>query len=385
MRERVLAFLLAGFALPALAARQVTVAEVEQLLTQAHGEKDGSLAKELSGVELTERVSPQRLERWEEALPGPKARQALLILADSSAFLELPGADIQAGDAPGREAQRQMMTLTVEYLAKAIPRLPNFMATRETSRFVEMPEGGLGSYSSSSEPLPLRLLDRLKSTVLYRDGQEVVDSGKGKQMKPGQVGDGLITIGVFGPILSTVIVDAAHGNIAWSHWENGTGARRAVYNYRVPLGQSHFEVSWCCKVLKPDGNGVQLEESNKLSAYHGEIAIDPDSGAILRLTLKADMEASDPISQSSIAVDYGPVEIGGVTYICPLRSISLGLAPIQIELHPHTGAAAGPKRRSMNDVQFSEYHLFRAETRILTDDAAQTQGNAPASAPPPHP
>src|ERR1035437_2915441 len=47
-------------------------------------------------------------------------------------------------------------------------------------------------------------------------------------------------MGVFGPILSTVIVDAAQSELAWGHWDQGAGGSQAVFRYAVPKEKSNF-------------------------------------------------------------------------------------------------------------------------------------------------
>ena len=100
MARLALLLLLAGAALPAFAAKRVTVAELEQLLAAAHGKTDGRVAAQLADLELTERVASATLARWEAALPGRHAREALVALADRSAFLDLPAAELPDSAAP---------------------------------------------------------------------------------------------------------------------------------------------------------------------------------------------------------------------------------------------------------------------------------------------
>ena len=111
MRRLVVLLLLAGFVLQAWASKRVSVAQLEQTLSAAHGSPDAAVAQQLSGLELTERLSPTRFARLKADLPGEKAREALTLLADSSAFLDLPVAEIPATPTPDPAAQRQMMAL----------------------------------------------------------------------------------------------------------------------------------------------------------------------------------------------------------------------------------------------------------------------------------
>lgn len=388
MRKLALLLLLAGIIWPlwaekAVSVEKVTVGQLDQVLADARSRKDADVAKELARLELTERATTARLLLWEAGLPGPKSRQALIALADASGFLDPPAAEIPDISAPDVAAQRQIMARAVDYLGKILPRLPNFFATRTTTRFVDVLPGVEEDWKVSSRYEPLHFLDRSSATVLFRDGKEVVDTGAAKDKKLSPIGQGLTTRGVFGPILGIVIVDAARGNVSWSHWEQGASGPRAVFHYAVPQEKSHYQVGWCCTTFKKVGNEFYLREVEQLTGYHGEIAIDPENGTILRLTLEADLKPDDPISRAAILVEYGPVEIGGKTYTCPVKSVSLSLAPVVIALRDPSAKANVPEIRktSLNDVEFGQYHLFRAETRILGADSPEQDGNVPAAAP----
>jgi hypothetical protein len=143
---------------------------------------------------------------------------------------------------------------------------------------------------------------------------------------------GLTTSGEFGPILAGAFLDAAQGNLMWSHWEQGGTGLEAVYRYAVTAETSHYQVQ------------------NQVSGYKGEITIDPSDGVVLRLVLRADPPPLDPFRVADIVVEYGAVELGGKTYICPLKGIALW---------------QGPESVWLNDVEFRQYRLFRASTRML--------------------
>jgi hypothetical protein len=68
MRTLVLLLTLAGFVLPAFAAKRVTVAQLEQELAAISGRPDAEVARQLSDWELTERLSTARLDRLETNL-----------------------------------------------------------------------------------------------------------------------------------------------------------------------------------------------------------------------------------------------------------------------------------------------------------------------------
>jgi VWFA-related protein len=380
MRKLALLLLLAGIALPTFAASRVTVEQLEQLLAAAHGRRDIEIARQLSNLELTERLSTAKLSRWEADLPGPEARRSLVTLADESAFLDLPGAEIPATAAPDFAEQRRMMALTVDYVSKTIHQLPNLFTTRDTIRFEDTPQGHRADTSLIPYE-PLHPMGRSSETVLYRDGHEVVDSTADKRKTPETPTAGLNTLGEFGPILSTVLVDAAQSRLSWSHWEQGAAGPEAVFRYTVPRQKSHYQITFCC-VSDDRGNRV----FQQFSGYHGEIVIVPANGTILRLTLEADLGPSDAMARADILVEYGPVEIGGKTYICPVRSVSISEEPAQAsntsENNNFRGTliqyAPGALQTLLNDVVFGQYHLFRADVRMLTGNRAEPDAPPPA-------
>ena len=166
-----------------LAVKPITVEQLERALVGARGESDSELARRLSDVKLSERLSEAKLSSWTASLRGKRARQALVALADASAFLEPPPADVPADAPPDTGAQRSMISLAVDYLNKTIPRLPNFYATRTTVRY-EDPPGLILTASTAVGYQPLHAAASSKATVLYRNGKEVVDSsGKARSAK----------------------------------------------------------------------------------------------------------------------------------------------------------------------------------------------------------
>ena len=344
-----------------LEAKRVTVEQLEQMLAAARNESDAELVRQLSDLVLTERLNSTRLLSWTARLRGKKAREALVAVADPSSFLDPPPGEVPTDVLPDEGAQRRMISLAVEYLNKTIHQLPDFYATRTTVRYEETPQ-----YLEASAPVeypPLRVAASSKATVLYRNGNEVVDSGGANRRKDKGEDGHLVTYGVFGPLLGAV-TDAIASGLAWSHWEVGAGGRHAVFRYEIPAERSRYQVGACCL---PDGDGnISFEET---VGYHGEIAIDPASGAILRLELVADLKSTTPLIRSDIMIEYGPVEIGGKAYNCPVRSVSIsrGRSVTTLTEWDETFRTYGPYATMLNDVAFEQYHMFRAKSRMLID------------------
>ena len=361
---------------PRLVARQVTVDQLGQVL-RAGGGSDKELARELSGLELTERLSGAELSAWMAGLGGKRSRQALLALADASVFLDPPAADSPDIAAPDVAGQRRMLAMTAQYLSETYPKLPNFFATQTTTRFEETPEHYDETGTKKIAYEPLHLLDTSKVTVLYRKGAEVVEASATNGKQPKADTGGLTAKGAFGPVLRAVSdAIAIPADMTWARWESSPEGPRAVFRYVVPEHVSTFEVGYCCL---PDGDGTRM--FRKLASFHGEIAINPASGAVLRLTLKADLKPELPMNRPDTLVVYGPVNIGGETYMSPIRSVSISRARSVkvLTAFAQSFRVFGPYRTMLNDVTFDDYHMFRGESRLLTGYEAVGDEKLPGS------
>jgi hypothetical protein len=340
---------------------RVTVEELQQYLIASRGASDSRLVHQLSSLDLTERLSSQKVAMMTSELRGKKARQAFIAIADLSEFLDLPEAEIPANAPPDSTTQARMISLVGDCLRRTILKLPDFTATRTVVSYEETPQSGEGDMRVAHQPLYLS--DLYKERVLYHDAHEVTNAESGKSKTPGPESRYLITRGTFGPFLGWV-ADAVTvpNSLTWSRWEQGTNGLLAVFRYRVSAEKSRFQIKGCCL---PDSG--EVKGFIKTTGYSGEIAIDPQSGAILRLVFRADLTAIPPLVRSDIMVEYGPVDIGGKTYICPVRSVSLWRGRSVIPLRDSNGkfGTFGPYVTALNDMTFDHYQVFRSESRIL--------------------
>ena len=171
------------------------------------------------------------------------------------------------------------------------------------------------------------------------------------------------------------MTDAITTGLTWNRWEQGAGEPYSVFVYQIPAEKSHYQVGVCCL---PDGDGTSPFEETV--GYHGEIAIDPASGALLRLEVVADLKSTTPLVRSDIMIEYGPVEIGGKTYICPLRSVSIWRARSETLLTEwdESFRTYGPYATMLNDFAFERYHVYRAKSRMLSGfSPTQQEKSAP--------
>jgi hypothetical protein len=341
---------------------------------------------------LTERLSPARLAGLETDFPGGVTHEALTKLADITAFLQPPAADIYPAPPPDAETQQRMLSLAVDYIKTTVTRLPNFYAIRDTTHFEDTPSQQVVSasgpnplasgmrgmraqvfHAESTEYKSLHSTGEYSTVVTYRDGFEVHDSDTAKSKKEQEKPLGLTTSGEFGPILSVVMGDAMRSQVTWLRWEQTASGPVGVFHYTVPDEQSNYTVHI--------PNGKKLEEFDP--GYHGEITIDPATGDILRLSVEADLKPPYETMKTAILVEYAPVEIGAQTYICPVRGVAYAKTPVQNAVAGSDGTVT--VQTQLNDVAFTHYHLFRTEARIVEGGSEKSDTTEPDSGAPPAP
>ena len=358
--------------------KPITVSGLEQFLAAPKHVSDVDTARQLSAMELTERISIVSLAGLQAKCRGKECRNALIALADQAAFLAESSTQSESpsSDAPAETAQKEIVAKFLTFVAQMSHQMPNFIATRTTTRFEDWPQGLQMGQKVAGRNIPLQFSGQSLATITYRNGSEDVArevTDKHSRRAPNQ---GLFTWGLFGPMLSTVMVDASRSTFAWSHWQPNGVSRAAVFRFAVPMSKSTYEVKFCCV---PMGGGL-LVPLDRQAAYHGEIAVNPEDGSIAWVTLIADMDQNDittlpltpmtlgesPLSVANLSVEYGPVEIGGKPYTCPVHAVALSRAQTVVT-NKTDGPRLGPTRTYLNDVTFTGYHVFRSESRMLTN------------------
>ncbi|MGA2649869.1 MAG: hypothetical protein ABSF28_05080 [Terracidiphilus sp.] len=420
MRRLILFGMLAALAFPAAALKRVNVAQLEQILTNATAahRDDDSILRIFGDLELTEQLNNAQRDRIDQKLHlGPKSALALQLLADQSAFLDVPVAGRPIAPPPDLETERRILDRARLYVDQTLLRLPDLIATRSTFRFDNSPQAirqnewpvraGLHLVGSSTREITLQ--DDTVAPPVQSPGARTVNASATLSDPASRPEPGLRTNGEFGPFLALIMSDTTKGKIAFHHWEQTPTGQFAVFRYSVPRSASHYRVDYCCVVTKAGvnlrggsrrpGNGppppTNLEDDpdthfHRLPAYHGSLTIDPATGAILRITVQAELDIDLPVTRADILVEYGPVMIGDRRFICPLMSLALtqGLAGTN-------GPLGLPPDMQINEASFTDYHRLGSSVRIITGSAqvvpsatqpaptAETTPEAQTSAPTP--
>jgi VWFA-related protein len=415
MRKLIVLAALAAFTFPAGAARRITVAQLDQTLAtevSAH-RSDADVAQKIGKVELSERLTGATLDRFAAKLPlGPRTALALQLLADQSAFLDPPPAELPATEAPDAATQQRMLEAARLYSVKTWSRMADFFVTRTTNRFDNTPQ----VLHQGDWPVRLGLHPVGSATreVTFRNGKEVLDTAEGTA--GGNTASqelGLRSWGEFGPALTVVLTDTQNQRVVFSHWELTPGGLAAVFRYEVPRDASHYSVTFnnqnetgiSGSHLLYSGNRraplvadmprtTEMRTATDTPGYHGEIAIDPSTGAVLRLTIEADLSSGDPLMRAATMIEYGPVTLGGRQFICPMRSLAISLEPVAFYGCGSQGPASTESVDDatwgmskglcgnepvllVNETSFTQYHRLGSTTRILTGAPAMEAAGAP--------
>lgn len=362
------------------ATTSITVDQLDKLLAFYRQLSDGKAAQEIAGMRLTERASAARVARWEAAFPDGRAREALVAVIDASAFLNPPEAEILSAAPPDTAATKQILQRAIEYASRTVKRMPNFTALRSTTEFELTTDAQMDTeYHMTDLNLPKHTkraahhelgpakLDGLPDAKLFwmgsfaqvvtsRGGIEVADSPGGDEAKSGEASNqasfDLTSTGEFGPMLAIVLGDAIRSKITWDHWEQSSAGRLAIFRYEVPSDKSRFAVQFAS------------DQGLEYPAYHGEIAVEPASGSVFRTTIVANTSSDGFVSESSVMVEFGPAQIAGISYICPLRGVTIAKYFDPYEYNRQDRPPT-PYRTSINDISFTEFHVFRSESRVL--------------------
>lgn len=336
--------LIAGLIAVALSAAEMkmTIEQLRGFLRSSRqlNHPDRQVADFLKQVKLTERLDERTIEDLQGQGIGPRTVSSLKALAEASATLPPPPKPVAAVapkpvPPPSQQEMDQVLKDVTEYALDYAKRLPNFICTQVTRRYVD--PAGLEFF---------QLQDTVTAKLTFFEQKEdyqivLVNNRYVTRKSMDQLG-GATSTGEFGSMLKEIFDPASRTQFEWQRWATLRGKRMHVFAYRVPQAYSKWSIVW--------------EKTDRVvPAYHGLIFVDRDALTIMRVTLEAeDIPPSFPIQKARTILDYDWQEIAGKQYVLPLRaSVSM---------------RAG-KLLTRNDVEFRLYKRFGAEATItLTPD-----------------
>lgn len=230
-------------------------------------------------------------------------------------------------------------------------RLPDFICTQTTQReysSLSNPFTGLTGVSAStaaSQMSPVtpggagaNSLIEEKLTFFNQKESYEVTSIDGKKVSgiDHMLFQGAISAGEFGSALNQIFDPQSHAVFTWHRTENIHGRRAYVFDFHVP----------------PEGGITVIHRDSGqriIVPYAGQVSVDADTLAVLRITSKLDLPAGFPIQMGETTVDYRSVRIAEQSYNLPYRS------EVRMKDTFHL---------FVNRIEFRDYQKFTVESTI---------------------
>jgi hypothetical protein len=329
---------------PLWAQRQMSVNQLEQFVRSsiAQKHKDGEVADVLKNVRMTEKLDARVVENLQGLGAGPKTVAALRALVPLSASLANAAPPPPKAPAlppipiPSEAEQKRIIADVTKYALDYTKSLPNFICTQITRRAAGSLNGGL------------RPQDIIQEQLSFVEGKEnykvvMVNSQLTPSLEHNQVG-GAVSSGEFGSRLHDIFKPESKTTLVWERWATLRGRRMHKIVYRVDQKNSEFSVY-------DQGSGRHL-----VAGYHGEVFVDAETKAVMRIQLTLDGLENFPVRHVDQTLDYDFVDISGQQFVLPVRA----------ELNSRM-----VDYQSQNVTEFRRYSKFGAEATIIYDTSAE--------------
>jgi hypothetical protein len=318
MRIRLIALFFA--ACLAATAQTLTVAQLYTFIENSAKmmregkQSDRETADFLAATKLSQRLDDATVENMEGLGLGPRTVAALHKLSQQSQGLApaqpiAPPAPAPVRPPPTSEEQGAIIDEVREYALNYSQDLPDFICTEVQRRYIAAPPGTRYGGPPNSEP-SYQLHDTLTIRLSFFEQKEeykpVLVNGAMTNLDYRALG-GTIISGDFGSMLREIFERGTAARFEWDHW--GTLHNKPwvmAFAYHVDQSRSQYHVTW-------DDGKLDI-----VPAYHGKIYVDPDTHAVMRVTLEPEnMPASFPVHSILTTLDYDYVDISGHTFLLP--------------------------------------------------------------------
>lgn len=338
--RRLPALLLFGASLIFAAQTRLTV---QQLLTFVRSslelkQDDREVAQYLRKVKLTQKLDDHTIEDLQGQGIGPKTLEALNQLKEESkdlpAAAPVPPPPVKPAvviPPPSQEEQGRIIDQARDYALSYTKRLPDFMCTQVTRRYYD-PTGMEFWQKEDTITIRLSYFEQKENYKVILVNNHVADTSIDAL-------GGATSTGEFGTMLKELFEPDTRAEFGWERWATLRGRRTYVFNYRVAQNHSKWHVNYQRRVEVVPG-------------YHGLVYVDKETGAVVRVTLEAELPPSFPLQAAGTMLDYDFTDISGQQFLLPLRA----------QMRMREG-----KFLLKNDVEFRLYRKFSADATISFD------------------
>jgi hypothetical protein len=213
---------------------------------------------------------------------------------------------------PDSEEQARILAAVRKYALDYSKNLPDFICAQVTRRKVAAASGGKYNQYAGSYGPAWQTMDTLTLRLSYFDQKEnyklLLRNNTPMTEDYAKLG-GPKAFGSFGSLLREVFELRTQARFEWDHWGTLRQRRVMVFNFRVPQLTSQYHLS------------VEELKLSIVTAYRGLVYVDPDSHAVLRVTVVAvDIPADFPIRSADTTLDYDYQDLSGHKFLLPLKS-----------------------------------------------------------------
>jgi hypothetical protein len=224
-----------------------------------------------------------------------------------------------------------------------VDNLPNFICEQVTRQF-----------EAGRKPKHWHQGDTFTARLIYNEGREERTLEFVNNLPVGAHGHfwrrPLVTEGEFGMLMERVFGSTTDTDFLWAGWQPGEGRWLAVFDYEIDKQHSTLSLTLgdLAKAVVP---------------YHGSIYADPATGAIWRITSNpSDIPPELRTKSIETTIEYSLVNIGGQSYILPAKATVL---------------LATPSNNIRNEIEFTKFRKFEAESRITYGTGSEDQATQP--------
>jgi hypothetical protein len=315
-------------------------------------QSDGDLAQTLHRLDLKWRLDNRTAEELESEAPGPESIAELERLRDISRDKPLPMVPPWFASPPEPKLE-ELRGVLGEARRKALEYtlgLPDFVSTETVRRY---DDDAVWGHSAAIDTLTLQLTyfeHKEKYRLTAVDGRKTGLSYESLS--------GAWSKGEFGSMLLEVFSPTSQAEFRWSNWTTLRHRTAYVLSFRIDAKNSSYRLV---------ASGNRGSNVTATVGEHGLVYIDRETRDVIRLDSQADSIRGDfPVAAATHTLDYGPVEVGGRSFLLPL--------------HAETRMMLRDRRAlKRNEIEFSDYRKFTGETSISFGDPVEEGPAAPAA------
>jgi len=217
--------------------------------------------------------------------------------------------------------------------------LPDFICT-ETVRRYELSYRGWTPKDTLT--LQLTFFEHAESYKLMQV------NGRGTKLSYDQV-SGAWSRGEFGSMLLDVFSPASMAAFEWSNWTTLRKRPAYVFSFRIAAANARYSLT---------AEQYDRRVVTAIVGEHGRVYIDRETKDTMRLDIEADSIPKNlPMTAATRAMDYGPAEVGGRSFLLPLHA--------EVRMQPRDYPS------TLNQVEFTGYRKFTGESSILFGDVEE--------------